>query len=129
MAELEKKSDDLRYFLEYQVKNPGLVTSTANDLTIEKKLTQLEKSLEYGCGIRPDGYAVQRIRTYMKKADATLVIHAEANKHVVVSTELSDKNNKKGPKIPDLCAIKKVQHAKPNEFIDKLLDSRSLQVQ
>lgn len=61
-------------------------------------------------------YPPPNIEKYISVADPVLILHAQLYHHVVVSNELSNREDKKGPKIPDLCELKGVLHATPAEF-------------
>lgn len=86
--------------------------STGSD--IHQALSRLEADLLAGRVIRD--YPKQNVAKYIQVADPLVVLHAERHAHVVVSSELSDKVSKKGPKIPDLCELRGVAHVGPSEF-------------
>lgn len=110
--ELQKQVPDLVIFFDKYAANWHSVT--LDDAELESALRGLEVDLAAGKIIKQ--YKIQNIKKYIDVADPTLVLHAQVYGHVVVSNELSDKNDKKGPKIPDLCALKGVMHANPYQF-------------
>jgi len=111
-AEMEKQIPDLVDLFDRNAPNWSLNVSGDHRLRIA--LDSLEADLTAGQVIR--SYAPQNILKYMQVADPFVILHAQLYDHVVVSNELPDIGDKKGPKIPDLCTIRNVQHARPEEF-------------
>jgi hypothetical protein len=77
-------------------------------------MDELEHELLVGEVIRK--YVGPNVAKYMLVADPSLVLHAELYGHIVVSNEVTNRLDKKGPKIPDLCDVRRVVHAEPAEF-------------
>ncbi len=94
---------------------PGWVRAASVDEQIRRDLNELELELNRGRLLRGH-YPPQNIRKYMTVADPVVALHARRYEHLVVSKELSDITNKKGPKLPDLCAHFGVLHASPDAF-------------
>jgi hypothetical protein len=114
--ELDKQVPELVAFFDRFAKNWH--STTNDDAVLENALQEFETEPLAGKIFRK--YPPPNIRKYLNVADPVLVLHAQLYGHVVVSNELSDKQTKKGPQIPDLCELRGVTHAAPAEFAGTL---------
>jgi hypothetical protein len=113
--ELTLQIGDFVALVDAQVQDWAVATKQK---ALDAAMTQLEQELVSGRVIR--SYPTPNVMKYMQVADPRLVLHAQLNRHVVVSNEITNRLDKKGPKIPDLCAHFVVQHADPAQFADAL---------
>jgi hypothetical protein len=111
--ELDRQLPELVYLFDSQA--GGWTRAVSEDLDVLTDLNDLERALLAG-GIVRSQYPAQNIKKYMAVADPVVVMHARRHDHIVVSKELPDPNNKKSPKLPDLCRHFGVVHASPDEF-------------